>query len=1006
MLNTIRTTVVIMVLMCANCIAAQHQHRSALLERADAQAMSQWVNAKFNAMSQRQRVAQLFILTVSPTDNDATRKLLSQYVEDLGIGGLLFSEGTSQETARLINYSQSLAQVPLMITIDGEWGVSMRMSDAPKFPRNMVLGAINDDRLLYDYGKEVARECRLMGIHVNFAPVLDVNDNPLNPVIGTRSFGESPERVASMGIAYARGMEDNGVLTTAKHFPGHGSTSTDSHKTLPQISKSLREMNMCELLPFRHYAEAGLSGIMVGHLAAVKVDASGLPASLSPSTNALLKQIGFNGLVFTDALEMSGAKSSGSLAVKALRAGNDVLLSVPNAEKEIDYVLNAVAENKLSQALIDEKCKKILRYKYALGLASASPVDEQSVSRCLNSDEPSSLLNRLWAAAITVVKNKNHELPIKHLEESRIAVVTLGDEQGTSTMFQRRCAMYAATTRFSYNAGDNLSKLEAELRKGNFNKVIVGVHSNSAAYYNALASLVNNAENVSVAMFINPYKIQNYAYSIKHCKSIVVAYDNDTRAQDFAAQTIFGGNAARGSLPVTIENVAHAGTGIFFKATRLGFTSPNEVGLRPDMLSRIDSIAHLGLKQKAYSALQVLVARHGKVVCNRSYGYTDFSKNRKPVDENTMFDLASVSKATGTLSGIMKCYDQGRLSLTDKASRFIDELRGTDKEDITIQDLLFHETGMPASLNMYYVMTDRRSYRGALLTKRRTRNNSVKIHSTLYGNKAARLRPDFVSKTQSDRFAIPIARNLFGSQSLPDTVMSRIYNAKLRSNRKYLYSCLNFCLLSEVEKRITKQSHSSFVDHYFFAPLGAAHTAYNPIDRFDVNNIAATEYDSFMRKQTLKGYVHDELAAFLGGDAGNAGLFSTAVDIAKICQMWLNDGTYGGIRFLKPSTVQTFMQTASPNSRRALGFDRPDTKHPNLSPCCKAAPQTTVGHTGFTGTCFWVDKENDLIYIFLSNRVHPTRDNRAFKTLNARKTIQSIVYQSIVQPSSQTTSSL
>ena len=449
MLNTIRTTVVIMVLMCANCIAAQHQHRSALLERADAQAMSQWVNAKFNAMSQRQRVAQLFILTVSPTDNDATRKLLSQYVEDLGIGGLLFSEGTSQETARLINYSQSLAQVPLMITIDGEWGVSMRMSDAPKFPRNMVLGAINDDRLLYDYGKEVARECRLMGIHVNFAPVLDVNDNPLNPVIGTRSFGESPERVASMGIAYARGMEDNGVLTTAKHFPGHGSTSTDSHKTLPQISKSLREMNMCELLPFRHYAEAGLSGIMVGHLAAVKVDASGLPASLSPSTNALLKQIGFNGLVFTDALEMSGAKSSGSLAVKALRAGNDVLLSVPNAEKEIDYVLNAVAENKLSQALIDEKCKKILRYKYALGLASASPVDEQSVSRCLNSDEPSSLLNRLWAAAIAVVKNKNHELPIKHLEESRIAVVTLGDEQGSSTMFQRRCAMYAATTRFS-----------------------------------------------------------------------------------------------------------------------------------------------------------------------------------------------------------------------------------------------------------------------------------------------------------------------------------------------------------------------------------------------------------------------------------------------------------------------------------------------------------------------------------------------------------------------------
>ncbi|MGM9811408.1 MAG: glycoside hydrolase family 3 N-terminal domain-containing protein [Muribaculaceae bacterium] len=1004
--NTIRTIVVIMFLMCANCLAAQHHHRSALLERADAEAMNKWVETKFNAMSQRQKVAQLIVLTVSPADNEATRKLLSHYVEDLGIGGLLFSEGTSQETARLINYSQSLAIVPLMITIDGEWGVSMRMSDAPKFPRNMILGAITDDRLLYDYGKEVARECRLMGIHVNFAPVLDVNDNPLNPVIGTRSFGEVPERVASLGIAYARGMEDNGVLTTAKHFPGHGSTSTDSHKTLPQISKSLREMNMCELLPFRHYAEAGLSGIMVGHLAATKVDASGLPASLSPSTNALLKQIGFNGLVFTDALEMSGASSSGSLAVKALRAGNDVLLSIPNVEKEIDFVLNAVADNKLSQTLIDEKCKKVLRYKYALGLASATPVDEQNVSSSLNSAEPTSLLNRLWAAAITVVKNKSHELPIKHLEENRIAVVTLGDEKGTGTMFQRRCAMYAATTRFSYNSGDNLHKLEAELRKGNFSKVIVAVHSDAAAYSFALASLVNNVENASAAMFINPYKIQKFAYSIKQCKSVVVAYDNDTRAQDFAAQTIFGGNAARGTLPVSIENVAQAGTGISFDATRLGYTSPEEVGLCSDMLSRIDSVAHLGLKQKAFSALQVLVARHGKVVCNKSYGYTDFSKNRQPVDENTMFDLASVSKATGTLSGIMKCYDQGRLSLTDKASRYIDELRGTDKEDITIQDLLLHETGMPASLNMYYVMTDRRSYRGALLTKRRTRNNTVKIHSTLYGNKTARLRSDFVSKSQSEQFSLPVARNLFASQSLPDTVMKRIYNVKLRPNRKCLYSCLNFCILGEVEKRITKQSLSSFVDHYFFAPLGAAHTAYNPIGKFDVNNIVATEYDSFMRKQTLKGYVHDELAAFLGGDAGNAGLFSTAGDVAKLCQMWLNDGTYGGIRFLKPSTVQTFMQTSSQNSRRALGFDRPDTQRPNISPCCKAAPQIVVGHTGFTGTCFWVDKENDLIYIFLSNRVHPSRDNRAFKTLNARKTIQSIIYQSIVQPSSQTSSSL
>ena len=998
MLHKIKTTVVILFLMCANCIAAQHHHRSALLERADAQAMNQWVEEKFNAMSEREKVAQLVILTVAPTDNAATRKLLSHYAEEMGIGGLLFSEGTSEETTRLINYSQSLAKVPLMITIDGEWGVAMRMGDAPKFPRNMVLGAITDDRLLYDYGKEVARQCHLMGIHVNFAPVLDVNDNPMNPVIGTRSFGEVPERVASMGIAFARGMEDNGVLTTAKHFPGHGSTSTDSHKTLPKISKSLREMNMCELLPFRHYAEAGLSGIMVGHLAAAKVDASGLPASLSPSTAKLLGQIGFTGLVFTDALEMSGANTSGSIAVKALRAGNDVLLTLPNAEKEIDNVLKAVADGKLPARLIEEKCKKMLRYKYALGLASATPCNELNVSQQLNNAEPTTLLNRLWAAAITVVKNKSHELPIKHLDKSRIAVVTLGDKQGTNTMFQRRCAMYAATSRFSYTVGDNLRQLEEKLRQGNFNKVIVAVHSDASAYCFALASMVNNFENITAAMFINPYKIQKYAYSAKYCKALVVAYDADKRAQDYAAQTIFGGNAARGMLPVTIENVAKAGTGITFAANRLGYASPEEVGMNSIMLSRIDSIAQQGLKQKAFSGLQVLVARHGKVVCNSSYGYTDFSQNRRPVDENTMFDLASVSKATGTLAAIMKCYDQGHLKLSDKASQYIDPLRGTDKEDITIEQLLFHETGMPATLNMYYVMSDRNSYRGPLLTKRRTRKNSIKIHNTLYGNRTARMRSDLVSSSQSDLYTVPVARNLFGTEAMADTVMSRIYRAKLRKNKNYLYSCLNFCLLGDVHKHITNQSLGSYLNHHFYAPLGAAHTAYCPAQQFDVDGIAATEYDRFLRKQTLKGYVHDELAAFLGGEAGNAGLFSTAGDLAKICQMWLNQGTYGGIRFLKPSTVQTFLETSSPNSRRGLGFDRPDTKNSRLSPCCKAAPQSVVGHTGFTGTCFWVDKENDLIYIFLSNRVHPSRDNKAFKTLNARKTIQSIVYQSITRP--------
>lgn len=987
------------VVMAMVCVPAQSQrmYQSSLLGRADATKMNDWVESVFRTLTPEEKVSQLVVLAVQPTDDAPTRKLLDHYISDLKIGGLLFSSGDCVSEAKLINYSQSQSKVPLMITLDGEWGLSMRLSDAPLFPRNMVLGAISDDRLLYEYGKEVARECKLMGIHVNFAPVLDVNDNPLNPVIGTRSYGEVPERVSSHGVAYARGLEDNGVLSTAKHFPGHGSTSTDSHKTLPQVTKSMRELNLCELVPFRHYAEAGLSGMMVGHLSIPKIDATGVAASLSPTTKRLLQNIGFQGLVFTDALSMNGAKTGGSTAVKALLAGNDILLSLANVNAEVAAVLKAVETHKIPQSLVDEKCKKMLRYKYALGLSQIQTIETDGLVAKVNNADASALIRKLWAASMTVIKNKNRAFPIRHLENTKIAVVTLGDSRGTASMFQRRCAMYAQTDKFSYKAGENFRELEEKLKQGGYDKVIVGIHESSNAYFTVMASLVNNIDNVSVAFFLDPYKVHGFAYSLKYCKGVLLAYDNNNIAQDYAAQTIFGGNSASGILPVTIEKVAKAGVSHRYGKMRLGYTLPEEVGMTSSMLGRIDSIARIGIKQKAFSGLQVLVARHGKVVCNRNYGYTDFTKNHKPVDENTLFDVASVTKATGTLAGIMKCYDQSLFSLDDKASRWIEKLRGTDKEDITFKDLLLHETGMPASLNMYYMMTNPRSYKGKLLMSKRTKTNTIRIHNRLYGNKSARLRNDILSNVQNDEYDITIADGLYGSSAMVDTVMNKIYSVKLRGNKNYLYSCLNFCLLMDAEQRMTKTKHDEYVNHYVFAPLGAYNTMYCPLGKVPSSRIASTENDTFLRRQVLKGYVHDELAAFQGGVAGNAGLFSTANDIAKLCQMWLNRGLYGGIRFLKPQTVDAFLRTTSEKSRRGLGFDRPDKDRPNVSPCCKAAPASVVGHTGFTGTCFWVDKENDMIYVFLSNRVYPTRDNRSFKLLNARKYIQSIIYQSIVK---------
>ncbi|MGN0229614.1 MAG: glycoside hydrolase family 3 N-terminal domain-containing protein [Muribaculaceae bacterium] len=968
-----------------------------ILARVDKTEMNRWVDSVMNTMNEREKVAQLMVVTFLPNDSPELYKRLDHLVGECHIGGLLFSKGEIVNQAKATNYAQSKSSVPLMITLDGEWGPAMRMPDAPLFPRNMILGAITDERLLYRYGAEVARECRELGIHVNFAPVLDVNDNPKNPVIGNRSFGEIPERVASLSIAYSKGLEDNGVLSTAKHFPGHGSTSTDSHKTLPTVNKSFSELTICELLPFRRYFEAGLSGVMVGHLSVPAIDRSGVPTSLSSKTNELLRhKMGFDGLIFTDALTMNGAKTEGSTAVKALLAGDDVLLSLPEPEKQIDYVLDAVKKGIIKQGLIDEKCRKMLRYKYALGLWRNSEIDIEGLVNRVNSPEANALIHRLVAASMTVVKNHGKAWPVKHLEKTKIAVVTMGDSQGANSMFRKRCANYAQVDSYNYTGTESIAELREKLKSGGYNMVIMAVHSNSEANRVALSNIVTAVKHVSAALFISPYQAARFASSLKHCESVLMAYENTEMTQDYAAQAIFGGIDVSGALPVSIAGLAKAGTGVKYGAIRLGYTVPEEVGVDSKMLSQMDNMAREAIRLKAFSGLQVLVARHGKVICNRNYGYTDNSKTRSEVDDNTIFDLASVTKATGTLAGLMKCYDDSGFELDDEISKYITPLKDTDKEDLTIKDLLFHESGMPAALVMPTIMFDRKSYQGSLIRSRRRGDNTIKLYNRAFGNRKARLRSDLVKSQREEGFDVEAAKGLYVGKSTCDTIMQRIYRVKLHKNKNFRYSCLNFCLLLDAEQRITGEEHDKYVEKHVFAPLGAYCTGYRPLEWADVDEVVATEYDSFLRRQQLKGYVHDEMACMMGGVAGNAGLFGNAIDLAKLMQMWLNGGEYGGHRFLKKETVDLFMTTKSDNSRRGLGFDKPNMKNPDKSPACKSAPAEVIGHTGYTGTAFWVDPKNDMIFIFLCNRVYPTRNNAAFTKLDVRKKMQEAVYVNLI----------
>jgi len=990
-------------LSCLHATARDADAMPAMFNTVDQAAMNRWVDSIMATMSPSDRIAQLFVMAIDPRKVEDARVAVDRYVTRGRVGGLIFSEGTINNQATITNYAQQSSTIPLMISADAEWGLHMRLKDALTIPRNLYIGAIDDDRVFYQYGREVARQCKRIGIHVNFAPVLDVNDNPNNPVIGDRSFGEDPDLVARHAIAYARGLEDGGVIAVGKHFPGHGSASEDSHKTLPTIKKKMTEINTCELVPFRRFVDAGLSGILTAHLLVPAIDGK-LPTSMSPAcvTNLLRNKMHFGGLIFTDALGMQGAQKliKGSPAVNALLAGNDVLLMPDNLEKETQAIADAITAGTITQAQVDEHCRRILQYKYMLGLTRRPSISLNNIVGDINSQQAVALQRQLTASAITVIKNNSDILPIHNLQSRRIAVVALGGDDGDKSMFHNRCASYADIDRFHAADAGSAQSVATKINSGRYNVVLVAACADNAAVRQAVSTLAGKCKNVVLVITSKPYDIQHYGASLlnKNVKAIVLTYDTSDVALDYAAQTIFGGNAAAGRLPVTVKIAGKkkhypAGSGIFYKATRLGYDMPSQQGLDNRLLAQVDSVCRYGIAQHAFPGCQVVVGRHGKIVVCKSYGETDYGSGVR-VDDNTIYGLASVSKATGTLSAVMKVYDDGKLSLDEAASRVIPGLRDGDKADITFRDLLYHETGMPASLNMWYMMMDTATYSGPLITNAADDNHSIKIMNGAYGHNNARLRTDILSTKPTNKFNIAIADGIYGGRITYDSVMQRIYHAKL-GKKRYLYSCLNFSLLADAVQRITHSPLNYFVNNYIFAPLGAYHTLYRPLSRFPRDQIAYTEVDTYLRRQHIHGYVHDELAAFSGGVQGNAGLFSSANDLAKLLQMWLNGGTYGGTRFYKASTVATFTTQKSPNSHRGLGFDKPVVGRPEDSNTCPEATPATYGHTGFTGTCFWVDPTNDMFYIFLSNRVSPTRNNPAFSRISARSHIHTLIYRAL-----------
>ena len=974
-------------------IGSSWAQQPAILKKgnADTQACKEWVETRLEKMSLKEKIGQLFIHTIPLHDTEANRKNIQNAVKEYKVGGLLCSDGKLVNQVTLTNYAQELADIPLLITFDGEWGLAMRLKEIPTFPRNRVLGSIQDNKLLYEYGKEVARQFREIGVHVNFAPVADVDNNPLNPVINTRSFGGDPKNVAEKVVAYSRGLEDGGVLSVSKHFPGHGDTNVDSHKALPVLNFTRERMDSIEIYPFRKAVEAGVGGVMVGHLEVPSL--SKKPASLSSDIIGILKdEIGFKGLVFTDALEMKGVSNNANVCALALMAGNDMVLPPRNLKRELDGVLSAVKAGQLTEEELTEKCRKVLTFKYALGMHKRQLIQMSGLEKRLNHPKFQQLRERLEKAAVTVVSNDGGILPLE-VDLKHTAVLHIG-KSSHGKVFYQRLKEYMNADQIQAHP-DSITSISKRLAR--YERVLVAIHTEKYAAYQVMLNTLASKKPVVYVYLTSLKNVYKKGDAWKKAAAVILGYSDSPYVQRYIADVMMGKEKATGRIPVEVKNYRKPGEGPNWELSQTKKYRPEDYGMSASVLAQIDGIAMEGIKAKAYPGCQVLIMKNGTPVYEKCFGSFTYDASSPKVNENHLYDIASLTKTTATLLAVMKLYDQGKFGLTDPISKYVPAMRGSRKGKITIEDLLYHQSGLPASWPFYREAINDSSYSGGFFKGQIDANHHLRVDRRLYVVDHFKYKEEFLSDTYSVKYPLQVAENLFISPDFPKKMLEKIASDEIPlRDRRYRYSCLNFVLLKEMVEEITGMAMDEYLEKEFYAPMGMTHTLFNPLRRFKSEQIVPTIEKDYLRNQKeLRGYVHDEIAAFMGGVSGNAGLFSNARDVAKVYQLLADGGQYEGKRYLSLETCQFFLSRKSRISRRGLGFDKPD---PVLGkgPCADEAPKAVVGHTGFTGTCAWVDPENNLVFVFISNRIYPRPfDHKALMTLNIRPRIQQLMYQAL-----------
>ncbi len=928
-----------------------------------------WIDSVFNSFSTDEKIGQLLMVAAYSNRDAAHKEELRELVQDCKVGGLIFFQGGPVRQTNLLNYLQSISKLPLWIGIDGEWGPSMRLDSTIKYPRQMALGAIKNDSIVYNFGKEVARQCKLLGIHINFAPDVDVNTNPKNPVINDRSFGEITENVSNKGLAYMKGMQDNGVFANAKHFPGHGNTDKDSHYSLPTVNRSRAEMDSVELIPFKKLIAANVFSVMAAHLNVPALDTNAKStSSISPMiVNGLLRtELGFQGIVFTDALNMKGISNfytSAEIGVKALQAGNDILLFPSLVEETIAGIRTALDSGVLAQEYLDEKVKKVLAAKYDAGLNNFKALLTENLVKELNNFQAKQILEEVTNASITLVKNEI--IPLLYYDTIRLAAISVGNN--LENTFLTTLNNYGKIDKFSITKEASEPEYDVMFRTLQmYNRIILsfqGLNRSDAKNYGMslqsiefVKRLIQSKKDLVVVVFGNAYSLRN----LEGLDNLIVAYEENQQSMVSAASAVFGGEAMSASLPVSASVSYPAKSGFDqLKEIRLGYSQPESQGLNVEILNEIDSIALKAIGKKAMPGCQILIARNNKIVYQKSFGNFTYDSSHLVVNAD-LYDIASITKIASTTLAAMKLYESKKLVLNKKLGYYLSAAKSTNKKNILISDLLTHQAGLIPFIPYW--------------------------KKSLNGNN--------YDSSYSDQYSIRVAEKLYLKKDYLKTIKEEVYSSALTDKGKYVYSDLSMYLLKDVIEHQTKKPLDEFVINQFYRPLGLSKLTYNPYQTANLSHVAPTENDTLFRKQVVKGYVHDPGAAMLGGIAGHAGLFSNANDLAVIMQMLLNKGLYGGTRYFKSETVDLFTSKFSDNSRRGLGFDKPSGTGANGN-TAESASSFTFGHTGFTGTCAWADPKEQIVFIFLSNRVYPDPANNLLSKENIRTQIQQKIYDSI-----------